>query len=97
MFVNEKLKQFKVDLNKRFAKDKEVRDKSELEKKIELEHNFNAVLIEGKKGKFVKGDGNQSKFDDYFVNHNKKFLAKYDERIGKERLQNTGSRSLKSL
>lgn len=97
MFVNEKLKQFKVELNKRFAKDKEVRDKSELEKKNELEYQFQAVLIEGKKGKFVKGDGNQSKFDDYFVNHNKKFLAKYDEKIGKERLQNTGSRSLKSL
>lgn len=43
MFVNEKLKQYKVDLNKKFAKDKEVRDKDEQAKKAELEYNFNEV------------------------------------------------------
>lgn len=76
MYVNEKLKQFKVELNKKFAKDKDVRDKLEIEKKIELEGIFQNMYKEGKKGKFVKSDGTQSKFDDYFVNHNKKFLAK---------------------
>lgn len=35
-----------------------------------------SMVREGKSKKFTKEDGTQSKFDDYFVNHNKKFLAK---------------------
>jgi len=99
MFVNEKLKQFKVELNKLFEKERKQREKIEFERKIEMEEAFAKVVRDVKKGKFFKDDGGTSKFDEYFVNHNKNFLAKYESDVhnynNKERLKN--SRSVNNL
>jgi len=58
------MKQYKIELNKKFEIEQKKRNKIEFERRNELDEAFSRVIRDGKKGKFIKDDGSQSKFDD---------------------------------